>query len=551
MKKNLFFLAIILTLGFLTSCEKENIEQTSVSLDTSALEAQIATLQSTVDNNQTISTAQWNATMAALGQIGQQVALLVANGNAIQADLQTLIGLVNTLTTLTQGNSVLLGQMWATIQSMNLDLATMQALLQSYGQTLLAMQQQLIAIQGDVSGINAQLALIFNQLTTLGTQNGQILQTVQGNSLFLQQLITAVGGVNNMLQLVLQNQAVHGATLAVIAATQVNQGQAIADVLTAVNAGNLTSAQVFVLVQQFIPALNALGVNIQGYVNQILAGINQLNLNDQQTAIALVTLIANSNAQAATSQTILNNLITQGLTQAQMVGTLNGVVNQLNLLQGSVDAWGALIISKIDQLQLTIQQQGIVLANIQANTANLPAFTAQVIAKLDALQLSVNDLKALQLAMLDHLVDIKASIADLQATTNHLVTQVTVLQNGQLDILVAIANKLCCCPTPTQPAPSIIQSFNYVYNEYLYNDNSINVNVTTQQIYNACANGLAVCPSGPGSPNVCPGINSQPDVCMVVNNIIPVISNNSGNVGFNWGQLGGTANNLQSNWGCQ
>jgi len=530
-----------------TACEKENIERVSVNLDTSDLEAKIDNLQATVDANQQISTQQWNATMAALLPIGQQVALLVSQGNATQQDIATLTGLVQTLTTLTQGNSALLNQMWATIQNMDMDLATLQTILQGYGSTLLAMQQQLIAIQGDVAGINAQLALIYNQLLANAATGNQILQVVNGNTLFLQQLVTAVGGLNNMVNLVLQNQAAHGATLASLVVGQTNIGNAITTVLNAVNAGNLTDAQILALVQQFLPALNALNVNIDTHVATILAGINNLQLTAGQHGAALATLIANSQAQAAMSQTILNNLLAQGLTQTQMLTILQAIPGQLNALGASLNAWGTTIIAGIDNLGLTLSQQGTVLGQILANTQNLQAMNLQIIQKLDDLQLSVNDLKVFIQAEIAsvkaEIAVVQTGIAVLQAKSDAIALQILTLSNTVnqgfatvIEMLNDLSNNLCCSTCNQSQPANIITTITNVYNDmssYIsnhYEDNS--TNLTFNQIWNAANNGYGCGNNG--------GINGA-NGCQIMAPIINLANNGSQNNAasnnYNWNGL--------------
>lgn len=582
-----FILALILVgSGVFSSCEKETYEVTQVNTfdpqDLAALQAQIATLQSTVDANQQISTTQWNQTMAALGTIGQQLAVLVANGNATQADLQTLIGLVNTLTGLTQGNTALLNQMWATIQAMNLDFATMQALLQSYGQTLLAMQAQLNGIGADISGINTQLALIYNQLLAQAAVNGQILTTVQGNSLFLQQLVAAVGGLNDMIQLVLNNQAAHGATLAVIAAGQVNIGNGIQQVLAGIATLNANDATQTALLNQFLPALTALGVNVNQQAATILAGIQALQLgqsnqnivlgqllaccNDQNAMLVLIldklddlaqtqadqgallaTLIANSVNQATTSQTILNNLIAQGQTQAQMFGMLTGIANQLTALNSSLDAWGTTIIAKLDQLQLSIDQMGTLTGQILANTQNIQAMNLQIINKIDDV---IADLADLQIFIAAEIASVKAEIANVQTSLAVLTAkvdaialqvatfQVTTQTNFALVIsmLEDLDDNLCCNTCNGGNAPSVTNVWNNIYQDMSTNivnhtvDNS--TNLTFQQYYYAAQNGVGVANGGGFG-----GMNG----CQVMAPVVILATNGSqNNVGSNnyaWGDI--------------
>jgi hypothetical protein len=216
-----------------------------------------------------------------------------------------------------------------------------------------------------------------------------------------------------------------------------------------------------------------------------------------------------------------------------MFEKLQALTLQMSVLQGSLETWGSLIVSKIDQLGLTLQQQGITLANILGNTRNLPFFTAQVLAKLDALQLSVNEIKSLQLAIIDHLYEIKGQIANLQEVVNSIFAQVLLLQEGQLDILIAINSKLCGGNT------NIVNSYNYVFNEHLTNITNIS------QIYNACSNGLNGCSGG-----VVPASN----VCMMLNVMNPFIVGNNNNTNYNFGNLYnigyGNTNSISNNFGC-
>lgn len=246
-------------------------------------------------------------------------------------------------------------------------------------------------------------------------------------------------------------------------------------------------------------------------------------------------LIALCGGLQNTLNTALNLLISQGITQAQMFERINAITLQITTLQGSVDGWGSIYISKIDQLGLTFQQWGITLGGILANTNNLLILTPQILAKLDALQLSVNELKAIHLAMVNHLNDIKDSITNLQATVNSLVAQVMLLHNADLDILVAINSRLCCCPVNNQPAPNIINSYNHVFNEY------IDASTSISQIYNACSNGIGSCGNGLVPPS---------NVCMVINMINPYIQGNNNNVNYNFSSLNINAGNISNNFGC-
>jgi hypothetical protein len=269
----------------------------------------------------------------------------------------------------------------------------------------------------------------------------------------------------------------------------------------------------------------------------LLLSINN-NLNDVkawtlENKDKLTQLIALFGGLENMTNTILSTLIAQGTLQAQMFEKIQALTLQMSVLQSSLETWGSLIVSKIDQLGLTLQQQGIILANILANTSNLPFFTAQVLAKLDALQLSVNEIKSLQMAIIDHLYEIKGTLANLQAVVNSIFVQVLLLQEGQLDILIAINNKLCGGNT------TIFNSYNYAFNEYFTNITNIS------QIYNACSNGLGGCSGGVVPPG---------QVCMVLNIMNPFIVGNNNNVNYNFGNLYnigyGNTNSISNNFGC-
>ncbi len=265
-------------------------------------------------------------------------------------------------------------------------------------------------------------------------------------------------------------------------------------------------------------------------INNNLGDIKAWTLENKDKLNQLISLFGGIQN---TLNTALNLLISQGITQAQMFERINAITLQITTLQGSVDGWGSIYISKIDQLGLTLQQQGITLANILGNTRNLPFFTAQVLAKLDALQLSVNEIKSLQLAIIDHLYEIKGQIANLQEVVNSIFAQVLLLQEGQLDILIVINSKLCGGNT------NIVNSYNYVFNEYLTNITNIS------QIYNACSNGLNGCSGG-----VVPASN----VCMMLNVMNPFIVGNNNNTNYNFGNLYnigyGNTNSISNNFGC-
>lgn len=557
MKKSFLNLRLVMLLligapmvSVFISCEKTEYEQTI--LDTTALENKIDDLQATVDANQQISTQQWNATMAALLPIGQQVAALIAQGNATQQDLATLTGLVNTLTTLTQGNGALLNQLWGTIQQMNLDFATMQALLQSYGQTLLTMQTQLAGIGADVSGINSQLALIYNQVITLGAQSGMILMTVQNNSGFLQQLIGAVNGLENMVQLVLQNQTAHGATLAVLAAGQANIGNGITSVLNAVNQGNLTGAQILVLVQQFFPALSDLGVNMLQYYTQLSNGINQLQLNDAAHAAALAALALQiDNVQDAIDATF-NHVLDLQLSNASLTVIVNGISQDLSGHIAEFNAWKLIVLGQFQDLQLEINQQGAVLATIQGYAQDTWATVQQINATVLQLQLNDQQQTALLLAMNAKLDDIDTNVQLAIAKIDAQTLLILGLQHT-LDNLVILINDLddhfCCnnCGNGGNQTTIVNHFVNAYSNMYNYTDNSINVGITNNQVYNACANGYALCPSGPGSNQVVNGVGNQQQVCMITSNIVPIIQNQGGTINF--GNMGNDIQNTQNNWG--
>lgn len=261
-------------------------------------------------------------------------------------------------------------------------------------------------------------------------------------------------------------------------------------------------------------------------INNNLGDVKAWTLENKDKLTQLIALFGGLENML---NTILDTLIDQGTSQAQMFEKLNALTLQMSVLQGSLETWGSLIVSKIDQLGLTLQQQGITLANILANTSNLPFFTAQVLAKLDALQLSVNEIKSIQMAIIDHLYEIKGQIANLQDVVNSIFVQVMLLREGQLDILIAINSKLCGGTT------NIVNSYNYAFNEYFTNITNIS------QIYNACSNGLNGCSGG-----VVPAGN----VCMVLNVMNPFIVGNNNNVNYNFGSLNNQSNNISNNFGC-
>lgn len=363
--------------------------------------------------------------------------------------------------------------------------------------------------------LNTKLMLLQGDISAMKESQLVIANTLAGNNLLLQQY------QNYFLQLI---------TLGTL--TQEN---------TKINLEILGQVQVLLLQIAFTQEshsglLNSLKNQLlQNYLIMLdiasdLKDVKNWTLQNQGQLNQLVALFGGLENM---TNAILSTLISQGILQAQMFEKLQALTLQMSVLQASLETWGSLIVSKIDQLGLTLQQQGITLANILGNTRNLPFFTAQVLAKLDALQLSVNEIKSLQLATIDHLYEIKGQIANLQEVVNSIFAQVLLLQEGQLDILIAINSKLCGGNT------NIVNSYNYVFNEYLTNITNIS------QIYNACSNGLNGCSGG-----VVPASN----VCMMLNVMNPFIVGNNNNTNYNFGNLYnigyGNTNSISNNFGC-
>ncbi len=363
--------------------------------------------------------------------------------------------------------------------------------------------------------LNAKLLLIQGDISAMKESQLIIANTLAGNTLLLQQyqnyfleLITLGILTQENTRIILQILGQVQAQLLQIAFTQ----ESHSGLLSSLKNQLLENYLVMLSIANDLKDVKAWTLQNQGQLNQLIALFGGLQ---------------------NTLNTVLNTLIAQGITQAQMFEKLNALTLQMSVLQGSLETWGSLIVSKIDQLGLTLQQQGVTLANILANTSNLPFFTAQVLAKLDALQLSVNEIKSLQMAIIDHLYEIKGTLANLQEIVNSIFIQVMLLREGQLDILLAINSKLCGGNT------SIVNSYNYTFNEYLTNITNIS------QVYNACSNGLNGCSGGVVPPG---------NVCMVLNIMNPFIVGNNNNVNYNFGNLYntgyGNTNSISNNFGC-
>jgi len=259
-------------------------------------------------------------------------------------------------------------------------------------------------------------------------------------------------------------------------------------------------------------------------ISNDLKDLKNWTLENKNNLIQLISLFGGlENMQ----NIILQNLISQGNLQNQIFEKIQVLTLHMRLLQESVDTWGSLILSNIEKLGLTQQQQGITLANILANTQNLLKYTREVIAKLEQLQLTANNLKLTLISMVDQLHSIKKDVKDLKAVVNSIFTQVMLLHDSNLEILIEIRNKF--------PEINIYNSYEYVFNEYV--DNSTNIS----QIYNACSNGVGSCGNGLIPPS---------NVCMVLNMMNPYIQGNNNNVNYNFGSLNTNAGNISNNFGC-
>lgn len=521
--KKLVFCYKILILSFFLSFSSSCTTYTEASDDISVtvVVADIEEILNELDDNEAKNLARFNELNAKLmlitGDISAMkvsqatIASTLAGNTVLLQQYQNYFMQLISLGTLTEGNVKIILSILGQVQSQLLQIASVQA---SHSDLL--------------NGIKAQLLDNYLVMLSIANDLKDVKTWTLQNLGQLNQLIGLFDGLKNMQNIILQ--------------TLINQGSKDSEMLQILKALSLQMTELEGSLDSWggiiISKLDQLGLTLQQQgiiLADILAKVNNLPACISQIINKLNALQLSVNDIKATQVGILEHLISLKMSQAQMFEILNALSLKLNLLQGSVDSWGDLIISRLDNLELTMQQQGVMLANILANTKNIMAYNAQIIAKLDALQLSVNDIKTMQMAIINQLHEIKSTLVNLQAVVNSICTQVFLLREGQLDILIAIDQKLCDQSTNV----SITNCYSYVFNEYITNTTNIS------QIYNACNNGLAGCSNGVVPPR---------DVCMVMNVMNPHIMGNNNNVNYNFGNLYNTGygnnNSISNNFGC-
>lgn len=518
--KKLVFCYKILILSFFLSFSSSCTTYTEASDDISVtvVVADIEEILNELDDNEAKNLARFNELNAKLmlitGDISAMkvsqatIASTLAGNTVLLQQYQNYFMQLISLGTLTEGNVKIILSILGQVQSQLLQIASVQA---SHSDLL--------------NGIKAQLLDNYLVMLSIANDLKDVKTWTLDNRDKLNQLITLFGGLENMTNIILDRL--------------IAQGNSTFEKLNALSLQmSLLQGSLDAWGTIIISRLDLLGLTLQQQgviLADILAKVNNLPACISQIINKLNALQLSVNDIKATQVGILEHLISLKMSQAQMFEILNALSLKLNLLQGSVDSWGDLIISRLDNLELTMQQQGVMLANILANTKNIMAYNAQIIAKLDALQLSVNDIKTMQMAIINQLHEIKSTLVNLQAVVNSICTQVFLLREGQLDILIAIDQKLCDQSTNV----SITNCYNYMFNEYITNTTNIS------QIYNACSNGLSGCSNG---------VVPTRDVCMVLNVMNPHIMGNNNNVNYNFGNLYNTGygnnNSITTNFGC-
>lgn len=517
--KNLVLFCQILIITFfvsLTSCT--TYTEASDEISVTVVVADIEEILDKLDDNEAKNQARFNELNAKLMLIAGDISAMkvsqatiastLASNSILLQQYQNYFMQLISLGTLTEANVKIILSILGQVQTQLLQIASTQA---SHTEILNSLKKQILD----------------NYLVMLSIANDlkDVKTWTLDNRDKLNQLIILFEGLENMTNIILDRLIV--------------QGNLTFEKLNALSLQiSLLQGSLDAWGSIIISRLDQLGLTLQQQgiiLADILAKVNNLPVCISQIINKLNALQLSVNDIKATQVGILEHLISLKMSQTHMFEILNALSLKLHVLQGSVDSWGDLIISRLDKLELTMQQQGVILANILANTKNLMAFNAQIIAKLDALQLSVNEIKIIQMAIINQLYEIKATLVNVQAVVNSICTQVFLLREGQLDILIAIDQKLCDQSTNV----SITNCYSYVFNEYITNTTNIS------QIYNACSNGLAGCSNGVVPPR---------DVCMVMNVISPHVTGHNNNVNYNFGNLYNTGygnnNSISNNFGC-
>jgi hypothetical protein len=430
-------------------------------------------------------------------------------------------------------------------------------------QHLLDIKADIQSVSGNVSQINSQLALVYANTLTMLANQGNMLNGISQANTTLATLVSAVGGLENMLNLVLQQQGNQGAAIATLVANSNNHTTMLQNALNGINALAVDNAQQTAMIQTILTTLAALGQDVNALSATVVNGLSALQLGVANQNTILGQLLGNSNNQAATMQTILNALGTLAQNDADqnaLLGTLlansnnqvaanQTIINHLLSIGAQIDTWGIAMIAQFNTLNLTLAQQGAMVGQVLANTNNLVTMGIQTNAAIAALNLSIADLKLFIAAEIAEVkqqnLQTQATLAVLQAQNQAIALQILTLHNDVTAgfntvylMLQDLQDNLCCNNCGNQP--SVTTTITNVYNDlstYIQTvDNS--TNLTFQQIYNACQNGIGVCGNGSNTPG------GQP--CMIMNAIVPVIQGggNNVNIGNNYNWTNGS-NNLQ------
>ena len=515
----------------------------------------IINLTALYEAGQAVTEAQMAAILL---QVQLAVSLGQQNNTILQlnaADLQLLKDWVQQLTTLANGNATQLGLIWGVVQNLPLSFADMMNLLDTY---YLLLKAQLDVIDANVASIQIQMVQVLANQAALAFQNDQLLDWADDHSDDFDDLVDLVGGMDVFMQIMhdavldngqgidqtIQNSSDNAALLAIAIANQGNIQDDLAAALVGINQNGANNAAQTVMLDALMNGLNALGVDVGNYANIIIDGIDNLQLGQGNQNIVLGQLLANSNNQALVSQQILDYVSDL----PNISANINGIAIQLAGFEGAFNAFAAEAISRFDVLQLSIDNLGTVVATLVGFAVDQIAISNLILAKLDTLQMSVDDLHNLQLIAIDHLVDIKVDIADLQGAINGVtnlvmtLTDITVAGINNLVTLIAnIETNLCCNNGCGQGGDDI--TINNVINTVV---NVCPTLPTATQQQNCLNNGINLCDGvGNGS------IDVDIDICPTLLNLSNV--NNSGtliignnNVTSNNSQIG----NIETGNGC-
>lgn len=550
-------IALLFALFLLFSCEKTNIETTNVNL--SALYQRFDALESLiiVNNGNTEDLEDDIADLKA------DLAVIIAQGNLNSTDIAMLKAMVTALTNIALN-----------IQS---DVADSKDLLINIKDMQISLMNAIQDIGGDVTDVKLQLAQIWIKLFKL--------DDIQDD---LNDIEDAVGGLENLVALLLNNfdnysQNSLALLLEIRTYVQANNG-----LLTGIDnqIGIMIGNQILLLQGQangnaaaaaFYAQTNATlqqqGVSLaQLLSNQ--AAFQAMYQSDHQAAMALwgqmvnvqlaqgqqltslqtsaASLITMGQNQLQVSNDILDAVQALGLNGAQVLTIVQGIPNLIQTLgtnvQSSLNAWGQAILADLGNLGLDVHQQGLLTGQIWGVVQNIPGFQIQMLNAIASLNLSIADLEIFFQAEIqgvkDEITDVQISLAQLHVKVDALTLQAGTLHDDHLLFLAMLADlgDNFCCPSCNGGNPSnITTSITNVYNNYI--DNSVNQNLSLQQIYNFNSNVVGSCPTTPTA-------NPPFQVCPVINLAMPVIQGNQNNTQFNWGVLGNNASTISQNWGC-